>query len=404
MLSALLLVLAASPTHGNAVLARHECNRCHVVEAVAPPPPLQKSCAGCHRDISSSAEDPQRSSEGRRKFGPAWDRFVRRTGGLYVNVPPLVSMERFRPEWLRAFLRAPYDLRPNLSESMIRHAMTDEEIDAVVATWSTKGRAPGAKPAMPSEERLKAGAALFEQKGCGACHLFGNRPLASAGPTQFEPAPRNRSRALAPDLRHARDRYTREMVEAIVFDPDAVLKGAQMPRFGLTREQASLLADFVYFGEFGPPARHKVARLPAYDPSVPVPTWEEVDRAVFRKVCWHCHSNPDFNGGDGGPGNTGGLGFQGAGLSFADYEAFLAGNALRVGNTGEPVLLERLRLRHAENARDHLLPGTDPLDSRAAPSSPAPRGMPLGLPALTPEEFSLVERWVRGGAPGPSHD
>jgi hypothetical protein len=28
--------------------------------------------------------------------------------------------------------------------------------------------------------------------------------------------------------------------------------------------------------------------------------------------------------------------------------------------------------------------------------------MPLGLPALTPEQFSLVERWIKAGRPAPT--
>ena len=73
----------------------------------------------------------------------------------------------------------------------------------------------------------------------------------------------------------------------------------------------------------------------------------------------------------------------------------------RAGATGEPVLLERLRRRYAEAARDQVLPLQDSLAPRTPTMADAPRGMPLGLPALTPEQFSLVERWIRGGRPAP---
>jgi len=396
LLPALLVVIAASPADARAILEKHECNRCHVIEDVAPPP-VTKSCAGCHQEISSSATDPQRTAAGRKRYGAARNRFVDRTGRHYVNVPPLVSMERFRADWLRAFLRSPYDLRPNLTESMFRHALTNEEIDVLVAAW-TRPRGPETS-STPDTQRIEAGARLFEQKGCATCHLFGSRFVTAVGT--------DRLRAMAPDLAHARDRYEAPTLTAILRDPAAVLSSAQMPNLGLTAEEASLLVDFLRFADPSPrPVSHRGP--PAYDPRARVPTWEEVDRAVFRKVCWHCHSDPDFNGGDGGPGNTGGLGFAGAGLSFADYASFRAGSrgpdgkrqsVLRPGPSGEPVLLEVLRQRYTENAADHVGPGIKP--SRLPDTGP--RGMPLGLPALSPEDFSLIERWVKGGAPGPAN-
>jgi hypothetical protein len=148
----------------------------------------------------------------------------------------------------------------------------------------------------------------------------------------------------------------------------------------------ALLADFLVFAPL--PA------LPAYDAAAPVPAYEEVEERVFKRVCWHCHSNPDYANGNGGPGMSGGFGYPPRGLSFSTFEEVMTGSRddrgerqsiFRKGESGEPVLLEVLRARSLE----------------VAGRPPSRVGMPLGLPALTPEDFALVERWVKGGRPAP---
>ena len=46
-------------------------------------------------------------------------------------------------------------------------------------------------------------------------------------------------------------------------------------------------------------------------------TFKEVDEKVFHRTCWHCHSEPDYAIGDGGPGNSGGFGFKPRGLNLS---------------------------------------------------------------------------------------
>lgn len=407
VLLALLLAVAPSPA-ALKVLQKHECSRCHVVEGVASEP-MASSCAGCHVDISTAEGDAARMASGQREFGQAWPGFVARTGEHYTHLPSLVAMGRFQASWLRRFLLAPEDLRPNLSESMIRHAMAPEEIDTLVMGWGAKDDAPPA--AQPSPERIAAGEKLFDQKGCAACHLFGNATFPSTGEATKAFTPRQSLRALAPDLMHAKDRLSRTTLEQWIRDPRSVKSDAAMPALELTAAESSLLADFLTFAPPGAPAPAVARRPPPFDPKAPVPTYEEVDAKVFGVLCIHCHEDQHPEGGlmsDGGPGNTGGLGFKGTGLSFEDHAAVQRGSfgpkgkrqsVFRPGASGEPVLLERLRLRYVENDRDFVLPGHNPL--KAGGYATETRGMPLGLPAITDEQFSLVERWVRGGHPGP---
>ena len=120
-------------------------------------------------------------------------------------------------------------------------------------------------------------------------------------------------------------------------------------------------------------------------------TFAEVEARVFRRSCWHCHSEPDFNDGDGGPGNTGGLGFTGRGLSLASAAAVRSGargddgtrhSVLSKAATGAPRLVEVLLARQREEVGEVS----------------ALRGMPLGLPAVSAEDVQLVESWIASGA------
>lgn len=401
---ALLVALScgAGPTAKD-LFVRHECHRCHEIDGVAPPT-AQKQCAGCHLELAGSAGDAKKLEQGHATYGDAFDRFIRRTQTLYVDVPPLASLSRFRASWLRSFLQSPYDLRPHLAESMPRLALTPADVEVLV-----KGLAKDAPPPTPSAERLERGAALFEARACTTCHLFGNRRFPTQPAALFDfKRPAERLLARAPDLRHVRDRLNRDVVVKLVLAPRSVNPRAQMPALGLSRGDAELLADFVLAGDVGALVEPPVVAAVTAPKQV---RYEDVEERVFRKVCWHCHSNADFADGEGGPGNTGGFGFPALGLSFATYDELMNGSIgpdgeyrsiFRKGSTGEPVLLEVLKKRVHENARDFVKPG---LDSRArllAPPDESQRGMPLGLPAVEPADLALVEAWIVAGKPRPS--
>jgi hypothetical protein len=122
-------------------------------------------------------------------------------------------------------------------------------------------------------------------------------------------------------------------------------------------------------------------------------SYEEVDEKVFHITCRHCHSDPDAAMGDGGPGNTGGFGFAPKKLDLATYKGVAAGYIDAKGERqsvfapmadGVPRLVAALLARQREEAGTH---------------SDEIRGMPLGLPALTPEQIQLVESWVAQGRP-----
>lgn len=361
---------------GLALIQRYECGRCHD-GAYMEPQPRNKHCFRCHQDILAGRFDapPEAVRE--------WRQRVRHL----AFVPSLaLSQTHYRRAWIERFLLNPTDLRPHLVPTMPRLALSPSEARDIATAI-----APGDEPAVSFRGADAArGRELLDTKGCGACHLFTGVPQLSTTPPSSGGVP-SAAVALAPDLRAAREKLRADGLLEWLLDPAAVKPGTQMPDVGLSRSEARDIALYILTAPLdavktAPPP----ARLPILERHV---TYDEVSQRVFRKTCWHCHSEPDYAIGEGGPGNTGGFGFKGRGLSLADYDGVASGMLDEHGDRqsvfapmpdGTPRLLAALLARQVEEAGG---------------SVPGVRGMPLGLPALSPEEIQLVETWIKEGRP-----
>lgn len=397
-----------------ALVARGECGRCHGVQGLGlSPAPRERSCAGCHAWIHGSASDPAATAAGRARY-PRWDRYVANVAS-FLEVPDLAaSAARLRPDFVASFLRAPFQVRPALGESMFRTPYSPEEA-AALGAWLTseaRRRTPGSAEARaaaairPSSAPAdtQQGADLYDSLGCATCHALGPRgPAPAAVPVRG-----------APDLAFVARRMTAADAAAFIADPASFGTDTRMPKYPLTTAQAARLRDFLWAeatrgrspdaaapapdAERGAMARHVSSRAAANPPA----TYAEVRARVLDAVCVHCHMNSSRNSGEGGPGNTGGLAYRGAGLDLETWAGLARGARDEKGRRvsildptvdgGEPLLLRRLRRRvlerRAERAGQPLPPSAEP-------------GMPLGLPALGEAELLLVERWLAAGAPGP---
>jgi cytochrome c2 len=363
--------------HGRALVARFECQRCHEGTGVAPAS-AERRCVGCHEDILAGRFSAPSAVVAR------WREHL----GMMRATPSLSAMgARFRPAWIASFLLAPHDLRPGLPASMPRLPITSDEARDVAAYLT---RDPMSHPAFDAASGdVTRGRALFEAKACGACHAFTGAGVASSAPV--EGAAASGPAELAPDLRFARERLRPEAVVAWLRDPAALKPGTPMPRIPLEPDEARDLAAFVLRSELAAvPVKPMPERLPVLERRV---SFDEVYERVLRRTCRHCHAEADKALGDGGPGNTGGFGFKPRGLALERYEAVAAGYVDDHGvrqsvfspmPDGTPRLVAVLRARQAEEAGH---------------PDPALRGMPLGFPALTPEELQLVESWVAQGRP-----
>jgi mono/diheme cytochrome c family protein len=347
--------------------ARFECNRCHDGLA-AGPAPRDKHCVHCHQQILggtfvADADDLER-----------WRGHIK----SITVVPSLAGARRLRRAWVEAFLLAPHDVRPNLPAMMPRLAIQPAEAKILARSLVPDDDLGASAPAGDAAR----GEALYRTLGCGTCHRF------TGAAVDAPVGERTPERQLAPDLRHARTRVQPAALAAWIRDPS----GSLMPRLAMSADDARALAAFVTTTPLADVAMPPAVRLPRLERPV---GWDEVAARVFRKLCWHCHSQPDYAVGDGGPGNSGGFGFAPRGLDLSTANGAASGS---FGDDGRrrsvfkpvsetdptPRLLAHLLARQVEE-RGGIVPGI--------------RGMPLGLPSISPEDIQLIETWIAQGRP-----
>ena len=341
----------------------------------------------CHEDIlTGKVKGPT----------PAVDaRWHERLAGL-GDAPSLNGTAgRFRRAWIVAFLQKPEDLRPLLIPTMPRLPITESDARDIAAYLAPKediAKERAADDALLADAQPEAGRALLFSKGCSSCHAMTGVPAipGSPVPPDVKVVDVSRAMALAPDLRFTRERMSATNVVRWIEGPADVKPDTLMPRIPLTDAQARNIAAYILRTPLAAvPERHAAPLLPNLDRTV---TYAEVRDKVFQRTCWHCHSDPDLERGDIGPGNAGGFGFEPRHLDLATYEGIFAGTVDRDGQRhsifapmpdGTPRLVAALMARHHEEAGEGASEGV--------------RGMPLGLPALPMEDIQLVTTWIAQG-------
>jgi mono/diheme cytochrome c family protein len=362
---------------GRDLAARFECARCHEGAGVAAAP-TNKHCIHCHQDVLSGklgAGNPEAAK---------WREHV-----SHLRVVPTLADagKRLRRGWIERYLLEPHDLRPSLTMTMPRLAITPEEARDL-ATYLAPDDAAEKDDALAGAD-LERGRALVDKNGCGSCHAFTGVP-ALAGARATNEKETNEVFALAPDLRFARERLRPAKLVAWLLDPKSLMPDTRMPKFEVTPEQARDIAAYVMKTPLALPSRTVPARLPVLDRKV---TYTEVEKSVLGVLCVHCHSEPKTSIGDGGPGNGGGFGFTPKRFDVGTYRGISAGyvdahgerqSVFAAGPDGVPHLVAALMARYAEEA---------------GKPSPNVRGMPLGLPPLPLQDIQLVESWIAQGRP-----
>jgi cytochrome c2 len=380
------VVTASAALHGDAekgaaLVTKFECNRCHEGVSTAKVT-FDQQCVGCHENIATG-----RFGAGTPKIGHWKERVA-----PYRYAPSLEAAgKRFRADWLARFIADPNDLRPHLLSTMPRMKLTGAQA-ADIAAYLTRGAPPE-----PSEDTLAGGdpargRAIVEAKGCGSCHEFTGVPALPAKPSETAtPEAQRKAVLVAPDLRHTRDRFRRDALVAWLLDPPSVKPGTPMPSHGFTRAEATDVAAYLTRAELAPVTLATVLpRLPLLERTV---SYKEVEERVLSVTCRHCHGNPDVAGGDGGPGNTGGFGFEPRRIDLSTYTSAASGyvaddherhSLFEKTRDGTPLIVAALDARRHEEA-GHPVDGV--------------RGMPLGLPSLSRHDIQLVETWIARGRP-----
>jgi cytochrome c2 len=294
-------------------------------------------------------------------------------------------------------LREPHDLRPKLVPNMPRLGIPEDDIADIVAFLvPEKGEAGPDKFGDADKGRT-----VLDTKGCGSCHGFrGAAALGGSAAPAMDLKTMARAVRLAPDLSHARKRFASvAKLAAWIRSPKSIKPDTLMPDAKLSEAEALDAATYIWKAQLTEESKKAFVKLPPLTRKV---TFAEVDKAVFHRSCWHCHADPDYAIGDGGPGNSGGFGFAKRGLNLATYEGVAAG-VLAKKPSGE-ISVERVslfaKMPQEKDGSGHLVAS---LVARHSEENGRPldhiRGMPLGMPPLTAEEIQLVESWVLQGRP-----
>ncbi len=364
---------------GRKLVQRFQCNRCHDGTGLGAAK-LELNCVHCHQKILA----------GTYKDAPAtmvqkWKKHV-----AVMQVAPSFTAagKRLKREWVARFLLAPHDLRPGLAPSMPRLAIKPAEARDI-ATYLTRDHTKAPAVSLAGADPAR-GRTLMNEKACGTCHRFSGVPKLGVAPAPGAGLS-SHAIALAPDLRYVRDRYTPASLVRWLENPKQVKPDTLMPTFGFSKAEARDIAAYLLGAKLAPPRQKAIPRrLPLLERRV---TYEEVDKRVFSHTCHHCHGNPDVAMGDGGPGNTGGFGFFPRGLDLSSYRGVSGGlldvhgerhSVFEKMKDGTPRLVAVLLARQREEA-GHV--------------DPKLRGMPLGLPALSPGDIQVVASWIAQGRP-----
>lgn len=395
---------------GRDALVRLDCVRCHTVDDVPPAEPA-RSCVGCHSRIAHALPGTPEYAALVGEFDEATVQRYRAHIRHFVEVPDLTRVgERIRAAWIADFVRAPHDLRPMLHESMPRFAIAPKDSMVLARYFAAiaNTRDPALDPdepelgPRPSAAHIAEGERLFRQRTCNTCHTLGN---VETGKTEADLETAGLPARLAPNLRFARFRMHRDVLEAWIRDPEGIHPGTHMPNLHVSAHDAARIADFILFSD----PRLLPARKPPDFVLPPAATravsWEEVRSRVFEPHCVPCHMNNHER--DPGPGNIGGFGWHAEHLRMRTYEGLVAGAgsgegafSVLVAREGEEMapVLEHMLIRRVENEADHILAFRDhePLDH--GEEEP---GMPIAMPALSDEEIGLVRAWLEQGCVGP---
>jgi cytochrome c2 len=374
---------AGDATRGKALVARYECNRCHVGTG-QPAPTFDRQCVGCHKVIKAETLPfPREKLE-------AWSEATRH----FVTTPSLAKLgATLRASWIASFLEEPVKVRPHEEEWMPRLAISESDARDIAAFLTAGAEAPR-EVALGGDARR--GERIVAQKGCLACHAFTGASPADVRLDVPGLAPEKLARGIsqASDLRLARERFRPDTLARWIRDPAAVRAEAEMPNLGLTEEEARDAAAYILSAPLcpPPPVEAPIARLPVLERHV---SYEEVAAKVFRKSCTHCHADPSPNG-DPGPGSTGGFGFGPRGVQLLSFRGtqlgYIADGGKRRSLFAREPALDKWggsRLVAALIARHEETSGRPVKEVR---------GMPMGLPGLSAEDIQLVETWVSQGS------
>jgi mono/diheme cytochrome c family protein len=173
---------------------------------------------------------------------------------------------RYNEAWLAHWLNNPHDTRPRSLMPRVfagkpKDGQVDQEAADVAAYLLTLGKANNPPP---DEALVPAGAALFANLGCIACHQTPEHQ----GEDEHQRVP----------LNHLKAKWQTPALQAYLKDPQASYQWSRMPNFRLTDEEATQLAAYLLSG-----TQREFAAGPKGDPV-------KGAQLVVSTGCMNCHA------------------------------------------------------------------------------------------------------------------
>ncbi|MHA3774048.1 c-type cytochrome [Verrucomicrobiota bacterium sgz303538] len=150
---------------------------------------------------------------------------------------------RYHETWLAHWLNNPHDIRPRSLMPRVfpgnaKEGQIDQDAVDIAAYLASLGKP---NDAQPDETHVPAGAALFANLGCIACHQTPEHQ----GEDEYNRVP----------LNHLKAKWQAPALQAYLKDPQALYQWTRMPNFRLTDEEAAQLTAYLLSGnqrEFAP--------------------------------------------------------------------------------------------------------------------------------------------------------
>ena len=230
----------------------------------------EASCGTCH--LADTVPEASLLSEGRtllRNSGCLGCHHLEGSEPWRSQAPNLDGLaQKTYPEWVRAWLKAPRQLRAGAS--MPDFHLSPQEVEALLAfLWAqpplTGADAEGGEEPPPGD--FPRGEKLFRESRCISCHTVEGRGSGSAS-----------------ELTGIGSKVNRKWLGAFLANPHAFQPGTPMPRYHFSREDLADLTQYMLEGFTDPEAP---ARGAPYRP--PQKLVEAGERLYQRYGCGGCH-------------------------------------------------------------------------------------------------------------------
>lgn len=199
----------------------------------------QYGCIGCHSMYDETAR--ARYTEGKSMHG------LVRWGALAPNLSGTGT--RVRADWLLAFLKKPYKMRPYLTASMPTFNFRNRDDQILVRYFQATGNSTAHFEHEGQLERAgtataEAGQKLFAGHLCASCHQLNGKELPVASKLRWYHNMQV-ARRLAPDLADVKKKLRRDWVVRWIENPPLLMPDTTMPYMALTAEEAAALASYL---------------------------------------------------------------------------------------------------------------------------------------------------------------